>query len=268
MNKTLFYQYMHHPELLDERSLTEIENILEAYPYFQSARLLHIKNLCNQGSISYNRELKKTAVWITDRSQLFYLLDERVLLPVDDYSDRKKQNTETSIEDSALDFSALSEVTEFASKREKTKAELQNDELSQLIMSGAAQSSTFFNVDDKVDLESFVKTFKKRKPDDDAKVDAIEEKSEHRKKLIDSFIFEQPKIAPVHSKKEEYDLSPPDDKNADSDMITDTLAKIYINQGKYEKAILAYEKLSLKYPRKNIYFAGQIQQIKELINNQ
>ena len=51
------------------------------------------------------------------------------------------------------------------------------------------------------------------------------------------------------------------------EMITDTLAKIYMKQGKYDKAILAYEKLSLKYPKKNSYFAGQIKKIKQLINN-
>ena len=46
--------------------------------------------------------------------------------------------------------------------------------------------------------------------------------------------------------------------------VTQTLAEIYKNQGYYDKAIIAYEILSLKYPQKSSLFANEIKLIKKL----
>jgi len=51
------------------------------------------------------------------------------------------------------------------------------------------------------------------------------------------------------------------------EIITETLAKIYLTQNKHEKALDAYAKLSLKYPEKSIYFASQIEKIEKLKDN-
>ena len=49
------------------------------------------------------------------------------------------------------------------------------------------------------------------------------------------------------------------------DLVTETLAKIYASQGNLEKAIKAYKKLSLKYPEKKFYFAGQIKSLEKTL---
>ena len=49
--------------------------------------------------------------------------------------------------------------------------------------------------------------------------------------------------------------------------LTESLAKIYIKQKKYKKALEIIKKLSLKYPEKNVYFADQIRFLEKIITN-
>jgi len=85
--------------------------------------------------------------------------------------------------------------------------------------------------------------------------------------LIDKFIENNPKIPPINRDSEIpaifYEPS-----NADnSSLMTETLARVYLEQKKYQKAIQAYEILILKYPEKSSFFADRILDIKNLQNN-
>jgi hypothetical protein len=84
--------------------------------------------------------------------------------------------------------------------------------------------------------------------------------------LIDMFILANPKIGPVREKSNlpAEDLSKPYVEEQGR-FVTETLAKIYIKQGYYSKAIDIYEKLCLKFPEKSSYFASQIEKVQELI---
>lgn len=53
----------------------------------------------------------------------------------------------------------------------------------------------------------------------------------------------------------------------DERLVTETLASIYLQQKNYDKALDAYQKLSLKYPEKSVYFAGRIKEIELLKTN-
>ena len=79
--------------------------------------------------------------------------------------------------------------------------------------------------------------------------------------LVDSFLHSNPKIIPDDACSFHVDLTESLQEN--QDILTETLADIYITQGHKSKAIEIYEHLILKYPKKHIYFAAQIDRLKK-----
>ena len=69
--------------------------------------------------------------------------------------------------------------------------------------------------------------------------------------------------------EEETPHNIPETKNdTGTGVLTEAMARIYIKQGKYDKAIEIIRRISLKYPKKNRYFADQIRFLEKLIINQ
>ena len=93
-------------------------------------------------------------------------------------------------------------------------------------------------------------------------IDEDSPKIEERFSLVDQFIKNSPKIK-INKDYESKSNFKSETKIKD-ELITETLAKIYVNQEKFNKAIKAYQILSLKYPKKSSFFADQINGIKKL----
>lgn len=101
-----------------------------------------------------------------------------------------------------------------------------------------------------------------------------DEKSDNQSKgratndLIDRFIATEPRITP--SKTEFYSPAVQAKRSVEEDdsLVSETLANIYIEQGLLLKARSAYEKLSLLYPEKSVFFAALIKEINNSLNNE
>lgn len=89
---------------------------------------------------------------------------------------------------------------------------------------------------------------------------------EHQSRIIDRFIEEEPRITPIKATiYNPVNMARKSTVQPD-DVVTETLAMIYAQQGNFEKAISFYEKLSLKFPEKSVYFATLIQDLKNKQN--
>ncbi len=84
--------------------------------------------------------------------------------------------------------------------------------------------------------------------------------------IIEKFIKEEPQIKPPQANKLNTENKARKSSEDNFELVTETLAKIYTDQMLYHKAIEIYKKLSLKFPDKKLYFAGQIQDLEKKIS--
>lgn len=86
-----------------------------------------------------------------------------------------------------------------------------------------------------------------------------------KEELINRFLkIENPKIAKDESSEENENIDKAIRKSAKDDfkVVTETMAKIYLKQGNKDKAMQIYQQLMTSNPKKSIYFANQIEKIK------
>jgi hypothetical protein len=86
---------------------------------------------------------------------------------------------------------------------------------------------------------------------------------EATKNMPDTTVEEQEEEEGVEKQAD----SPTEEKETDESYFTETLARIYIKQGRYEKALEIIQRLYLNYPKKNAYFADQMRFLEKLIIN-
>jgi tetratricopeptide (TPR) repeat protein len=256
---------MMQPERLKDDAVKEMEQVVAAYPYFAIGNALLSVAYMNVDDKRYEQQLKRTSSIMPNRDKLrqFTLLARHRLLsePItpalpDEFVPDKRSSSNESIETKddvqgniikekvfiipEIDLRSSHEElsAEMALLEEKRKS---LDELKAIIAARLREIE-----EEKLQKEAGKPVAKKLS----------------RKELIDKFITENPSIS--RPKAEFYNpLTVAQNSIIDQEnIVSETLAKIYEQQGYIEKAISIYEKLHLKYPEKSRYFAAQIERLK------
>ena len=90
MNVTDYTYLINEPDAIDEKQTEALANVLDEFPYFQSARALRLKGLYSQNSFKYNYALKVTAAHTTDRTVLFDFITSDTFVAMQKKSHAKK----------------------------------------------------------------------------------------------------------------------------------------------------------------------------------
>jgi hypothetical protein len=289
------------PETLNSEHTDAIKSIVNEYPYFQAARALYLKALKNSESYKYNNALKIAAVYTTNRSILFDFITSNVfnqneislhikqnsehikaieVNTTDELSVHKNLAINDELKQQILATKGVLDPSLFEEKQQKSitareKMGLRNADV------GDSTPETKLNIGKPLDFKtsethSFAEWLKitsfkpikrlnaeqtintESKNKNDTTISPFEEKLA----IIDKFILDNPKIKPVTSgskPKLVNNYEAPEDN-----LMTETLARIYLEQKNYDKALQSYRILSLKYPEKSSFFANQIKAVKEL----
>jgi hypothetical protein len=137
------------------------------------------------------------------------------------------------------------------------------------------QPGRTLRTNEELGLKEVIRPIKKGRAAERKNKNKAEEKSEvskptkdpaHQAQIIDRFIEEEPRITPIKATiYNPVNMARKSTVQPD-DVVTETLAMIYAQQGNFEKAISFYEKLSLKFPEKSVYFVTLIQDLKNKQN--
>jgi hypothetical protein len=234
---------MDNPTALSEKTLPELKQLLDDFPCFHALQMLYLKNMALVGDLRLQADLKKIAIHVPDRLKLCLLLEsdphDRLEMPEPQQKTERFGLVEKFLEETGVGDEPLSEV------------------------------SPVFNPSSATDYTHWLLNHKQ--PDHpDAKLQGQD--------LIDSFLENDAErqrqrntmFQPLAAENTGNDTPTvqPDDLepvSATNSYFTETLAHIYIKQKRYRKALEIITGLSLKYPEKSIYFAGQIRFIEKLI---
>jgi tetratricopeptide (TPR) repeat protein len=279
MNVTDYTYLINKPDAINEKQTDDLAKVLDEFPYFQSARALRLKGLYNQNSFKYNYALKVTAAHTTDRTVLFDFITSDTFVAIQKglYDKKISQLLDISVVDfeviqpeiklepkvNSIEQSILTSIKEASEAEENTKAAVEKLDIGKPLDFSANEKHSFQEWLQLARIEPIVREKAKATAPETTPLD---EEKKKKAELIDKFIESNPKISPAkhNTTSTTYAES---NKTDTSYLMTETLARVYLEQKKYQKAIQAYEILILKYPEKSSFFADRISDIEILQQN-
>jgi len=234
----------------DREDLLDLREIVNRYPYFQAGIFAYLDCLFQYDNGKFREELSRLSIFVSDRKALFYY----VLRDDYRYFFEKTGKGQLSKDRTDILLNAFFESNDVS---------LDNNTLEYELPSVSLVSTDYLAfVNNDADNTASVQSDSLVRFKHQDLIDSYIEKSE--KEGIEKIDLDDSENVESH---EQFPSEDSDEELTDEVFFTETLAKIYIKQKKYEKAYKIIKHLSLNYPKKNIYFADQLSFLEKLIIN-
>ena len=233
-----------------------VKELTLKYPYFQGLLFYYLKALYVGNGPGFHPELHRLAPLVADRTAWFYAIFS------EEYAIFFKKTGKTELPGDRTGVLLGAFFNQLADSSDK------GDGLDENLLNAGIVSVDYFSYLEKSDQSGPVFSMPESSPK--------QEVSLRHQHIIDDFIEKSDngedfkiRIRLDDNAAEPSSAEPQagDDSLEDSMFFTETLARIYIKQKKYEKAYQIIKQLSLNYPEKNIYFADQIRFLEKLMMN-
>lgn len=254
--------YIRNPELLDSAAVEELGQLIERHPYFQVARLLFLRGLYQLQDDRFGPALREAAIYVPDRTKLFQLIEGHKYQLEPELRHRHVQPAEEPVIDrtQSLIESFLAKNEEVANTQKPKVVDVTTDymayleQLDDLPVTTDAGTDIIDHFMDKTGGRIFLSD---ETPTDASSAISPEALSEER----------DPESG-VNGNMSSEEVTLEAETGVSDDYFTETLARIYVKQGKYNKAIEIIRRINLNYPKKSTYFADQIRFLEKLALNE
>lgn len=228
----------------------ELQSMVERYPFDQSARIKLLNRLYSSRSDNFGTELRKAALFVPDRKVLFYLVEGgkySIAPQIKESNTEETAPAKNSDRTSDLINNFLLEMPDDQPKRRLTLVDATSDYAAYLAQQDEMGEAETVEAEEPATVKEQGKTVEVAKKSQD----------EIRREPLE-----------LPEQEEDIENSPEEPENTISGgYFTETLAKIYIKQGKYDGAIEIMRKLSADNPKKSCYFADQIRFLEKVVIN-
>ena len=254
---------------MNRETLYELRRITAEHPYYQTARLLLLKNLYLLHDSTFDEELRRSAIYITDRRVLFNLVEAAHYRlkrkSPQSFTNKPDRRAAVAQEDDSRTVSLIDTFLSTIPEEDELKKEKKEEHRKPTAVDATTDYVAYLLSTDFEELDN-----------EDINGDGNDngngndnENVNQTDNLIDAFINNEGKI----TLQEELEYTPEQEEEGDGDemtsdeYLTETLAGVYIKQKRYKKALDIMEKVNEKANSNNKYYEDQKRFLELIIAN-